>query len=134
TSGTSTLTSALTVTGTLKSGTNVYAGDAFLRTSDGNVYGDAWGGYLSTYINNRCNGNMNGRAYPRLVGGGGMSFNGSWGSGEPTHIWGSQGSSTEYYVYQPSTINAGKVGGQTEAQIWQRIEGRAGAWARQEAG
>lgn len=47
---------------------------------------------------------------------GGKTFNWSFGTKTPTHIWGSEGSSTEQYVYQPSqvsvghAINADKIG------------------------
>lgn len=38
---------------------------------------------------------------------GGKQFNWSFGTKAPTHLWGSEGSSTEQYVYQPSQVSVG---------------------------
>ena len=38
---------------------------------------------------------------------GGKRFNWEFGSTTPTHIWGSEGSATEQYVYQPSQVSVG---------------------------
>ena len=38
---------------------------------------------------------------------GGKQFNWSFGTKAPTHLWGSEGSSTEQYVYQPSQVRVG---------------------------
>lgn len=35
------------------------------------------------------------------------NWNWSWGTATPTHLWGSQGSSNDFYVYRPDQVNAG---------------------------
>lgn len=36
-----------------------------------------------------------------------IGFNWAWGSGNPTHLWGSEGNSTSYNVYDPLKITVG---------------------------
>lgn len=98
--------------------------------------------YDKTEINNIVKGTMDGRAYPRRVGGGALNFNWSGKSGNPTWLWGFKtGDGVEgqdMFVYSPGQLsvnyassagNANSVGGQTQAQIWAQIENRAAAFA-----
>lgn len=117
----------LYVNGNVKSGGHLYAGSSAFQT-DGNINGSVWGGALSTWINNKIAAVPNGRAYPRKVGGGDINFNWSGQSGQPTWVWGGT-DGTNMYVYNPANFNVNAVGGQTQAQIWARIESRAAAFA-----
>ena len=69
-----------------------------------------------------------GRAYPRLSYGGDLNFNWSGQSGQPKWLWGGS-DGTNMYVYNPDNFNVNSVGGQTQAQIWARIELRAQQFA-----
>jgi len=87
---------------------------------------------VSSAITTATNGNMNGYAYPRRVGGVNMQFNWSGQGGQPTWVWGGS-DGVNMYVYNPSNFNVNSVGGWTQATISNQIEGRASAWATQEA-
>ncbi len=87
---------------------------------------------VSSAITAATNGNMNGYAYPRRVGGVNMQFNWSGQGGQPTWVWGGS-DGVNMYVYNPANFNVNSVGGWTQATISNQIEGRANAWAVQEA-
>jgi len=124
--------------------------DVTLRASDGalilNHYAtDANEATSKTYVDNAAeaarasavsatNGNMAGRAYPRRSDGGALNFYWSGQGGQPTWLWGGNGNGNDMYVYNPANFNVNAVGGWTQATISNQIEGRAAAWARQEAG
>ncbi|MBM7323844.1 hypothetical protein JS562_12060 [Agrobacterium sp. S2] len=124
--------------------------DVTLRASDGalilNHYAtDANEATSKTYVDNvaeaarasavsATNGNMAGRAYPRRSDGGALNFYWSGQGGQPTWLWGGNGNGNDMYVYNPANFNVNAVGGWTQATISNQIEGRAAAWARQEAG
>lgn len=46
---------------------------------------------------------------------GGKTFNWSWGTGSPTHIWGSGGDSSQQYVYKPASVSVGHADRATKA-------------------
>ena len=46
----------------------------------------------------------------------------SWGSGTPTHIWGSSGDSDTQHVYEPSQVSVGRATNATNAQTATRAQ------------
>ncbi|PWL17386.1 hypothetical protein DKP76_11450 [Falsochrobactrum shanghaiense] len=64
----------------------------------------------NSQISNAVAGSMNGRAYPRRVGGGNLNFNWSFGSGQPSHIVAHfGGNQSEAELVAPSNLSVGSA-------------------------
>lgn len=102
-------------------------GSTMFKTTWGNIKAA-----ITAIINAIVSGNMNGRAYPRKVGGGVANFNWSGQSGQPTWVWGGlgpDGDAGNYYVWNPANFNVASVGGWNINAIINQIESRAAAFA-----
>lgn len=102
--------------------------------------------YSKTEVNNIVAGTINGRAYPRKVGGGAINFNWSGKGGNPTWLWGwKSGDGVEgqdMFVYSPGNLsvnyassagNANTVGGWSQGTIadqlnWRVTDTRFAGW------
>jgi len=106
---------------------------------DGNIYMSMYGDYLSNVLNSKVH--VDGRAYPRRVGGGDINFHWSGQGGQPTWVWGGS-DGTNMYVYNPSNFNVNYANGAGNADtvdgvhasgFWQNAQaaGSAGAgWVK----
>lgn len=112
-------------------------GDFFggVEAGGSTMFKTTWGNIktaITAIIDAIVSGNMNGRAYPRKVGGGVANFNWSGQSGQPTWVWGGlgpDGDAGNYYVWNPANFNVASVGGWNINAIINQIESRAAAFA-----
>lgn len=112
-------------------------GDFFTGVEAGGstMFKTTWGNIKAAFtaiVNTIVAGNMTGRAYPRKVGGGVANFNWSGQSGQPTWLWGGNGTDGDagnYYVWNPANFNVASVGGWNIQAILNQIESRAASFA-----
>lgn len=81
---------------------DIVLGGASRFQTDGNIYMQWAGAYLSTVLNSKIT--TDGRAYPRRVGGGDLNFNWSGQGGQPSWLWGGN-DGANMYVYNPSNFS-----------------------------
>ncbi|KAB2693870.1 hypothetical protein [Brucella intermedia] len=130
--------SGVNVEGDVRATAWIYAGEANLQT-DGNVFGSAWGGKLSDFLNTA---RLGASAFPRRSDGHPVQFQWSGQPGQPTWVWGGTGAEGDagiYRVWNPanwsvnyanSTWNSERLQGWDIAGIQNDAQARANGKAR----